>query len=464
MLNKRMGKLLVVMFVVLLAACTNENADPVYPAQPQSSDTQEVSANVVEEEIPSSLRLVEILPPTYGEIEPFYYSRAIVWLEHDFLAGFIDTEGNEVVPPSYYIARPFSEGLAVVAVYEQEYILWGFIDIYGNEIVPPMYTSMDSFAYGRARVSVGEWSVRQFGFLDTEGNEIIPPIYRSVGNFFESLAVANGVWGIASRGVIDIYGNEVLTLAPGEWTNIEPLSEGLFAVQANAMWGVIDMDANVIVSPRYSSIQPFSDGLARVENPDWSTSFIDTEGNEVIQLSKASYWAMPFSEGFARIGEGRLPEPILWGFIDTEGNEIVPPIYRAIRNFSEGFAAVAANRYGWGFIDTAGNEVVLPRYGRVMDFSEGLAAVSLTDGWPYYLWGFVDTEGNEVIPPTYDWVWPFSGGLAIVAREGLWGAIDAAGDVVIPLEFPASDLEYIGEGLFAFERGNLWGIAAVAQR
>ena len=97
----------------------------------------------------------------------------------------------------------------------------------------------------------------------------------------------------------------------------------------------------------------------------------------------------------------------------------------------------------------------------VQSFSEGFAAVGIDDG-SVVSWGFVDTAGNEVVPPIYDFAMSFSDGLAPVRLDGLWGFVDVTGTVVVPIDFPADNLKYLGEGLFRFSRDNMYGLAAIA--
>jgi len=115
----------------------------------------------------------------------------------------------------------------------------------------------------------------------------------------------------------------------------------------------------------------------------------------------------------------------------------------------------------WGFVDATGNEVIPPMFDFVQSFSEVFAAVGIDDG-SVVSWGFVYTAGNEVVPPIYDFAMSFSDGLAPVRLDGLWGFVDVTGTVVVPIDFPADNLKYLGEGLFRFSRDNMYGLAAIA--
>ena len=69
----------------------------------------------------------------------------------DGKTGFVDETGKEVIPLKYDFVKPFSEGLAVVAIHEPlpQGILfptkYGFVDKTGKEIVPPKYDYAESF-------------------------------------------------------------------------------------------------------------------------------------------------------------------------------------------------------------------------------------------------------------------------------------------------------------------------------
>lgn len=84
--------------------------------------------------------------PMPDGLEPqggFYNGRARVH-DEDFNYGYIDTEGNLVVPCRYNSADDFSEGLAVV---EQNWRK-GYIDVDGNEVTPLIYCNAMEFYNG----------------------------------------------------------------------------------------------------------------------------------------------------------------------------------------------------------------------------------------------------------------------------------------------------------------------------
>jgi hypothetical protein len=74
----------------------------------------------------------------------------------------------------------FYEGRARVGLNNK----WGFVDRNGNEVVPLKYDWVGNFYEGRARVKLNN----KCGFVDTEGNEVVPLKYAFVGYFQEGRA------------------------------------------------------------------------------------------------------------------------------------------------------------------------------------------------------------------------------------------------------------------------------------
>ena len=99
--------------------------------------------------------------------------------------GFIDRNGNEVIPCKYDYADWFSEKLILVELNDK----WGFIDKDGNEVVPCKYNpdkeTYINFEEGFARVISEDYKC---GFIDETGNEAIPCKYDEVTHFTEGLA------------------------------------------------------------------------------------------------------------------------------------------------------------------------------------------------------------------------------------------------------------------------------------
>lgn len=106
--------------------------------------------------------------------------------------GFIDKTGKIVIPPQFVEVESFSEGLAKVAVINNEgKQVWGFIDRTGKMVINPQFADVTNFKNGLAAVSY--WTTTKstltgsvyhhksnFGFIDKTGKEVIPPKFSEV--------------------------------------------------------------------------------------------------------------------------------------------------------------------------------------------------------------------------------------------------------------------------------------------
>ncbi len=168
------------------------------------------------------------------------------------LWGFVDRDGNAVIPHVFLEARPFSEGLAAV----RKETGWGFVDPEGEMIVPCAYDEVGDFKGGLASVTTGGF----VGFVDTNGVTAIEPRFMEIGPFSEGLAAAR---------------------------------------QSDGRYGFIDLEGRWVIQPRFEAVGPFSEGLAAAKEPGGRYGYIDSKGKWVIR--PAYYTANPFSDGRAMV-------------------------------------------------------------------------------------------------------------------------------------------------------------------
>jgi len=166
--------------------------------------------------------------------------------------GFIDKTGRLVIPAKYARAFDFHEGLASVSSDKKMY---GFIDRSGALIVPQRFEAAYAFRNGLAAVTQGE----KVGFIDKQGNWVIRPQFYSAGDFNASgRAFVTKVKGEGSF-LIDRTGRRaspkvgvIWKLAPGE-TDLE-----------KGRYQGVGPGGKLVISPGYSHVEGFQDGLARV--------------------------------------------------------------------------------------------------------------------------------------------------------------------------------------------------------
>ena len=71
-----------------------------------------------------------------------YFSEGLAAVKRGNLWGYVDTQGQQVVPPGYRGAFAFSQGRAAV----NRGGLWGYVDLTGREVIPLQYA--DAMVFG----------------------------------------------------------------------------------------------------------------------------------------------------------------------------------------------------------------------------------------------------------------------------------------------------------------------------
>jgi hypothetical protein len=307
----------------------------------------------------------------------------------------------EIAPSKYADVGIFSEGLAAVNASAGSDGRWGYIDEEGNEVIPLIHLSAEPFSDGLALVQTKD---RQWGFIDKTGNEIIPfRQYDGARSFSEGLAT---VYTVNNHGrtcaVIDTTGNVVVS--GGKYYDIEPFSEGLAVVVGfDRKLGVIDKTGNEVIPPvlAYHKIEPFSEGMAAVQDKDGKWGFIDSTGNEV---SRPRYDnALSFSEGLAAVYCHKEDSyDGYWGFVDRSGNEVIPLSFPGYiysgESFSDGTAAVGA-----ALENGSVKKIVIDRNGNQISSLEQYTGVgSFIDGMAVCTEGVIDKQGVLLVASDKD--------------------------------------------------------------
>ncbi|MEO0968917.1 MAG: WG repeat-containing protein [Cyanobacteria bacterium J06639_18] len=235
-------------------------------------------------------------------------------------------------------------------------------------------------------------------------------------------------------------------------------------------YGFINSEGKIVIEPKYSEIEDFSDGLALIkeknENGKELYGYIDRNGQEVI---KAQYkYAFSFSEGLASVSGVKDNEPPRKIFINTRGEtafELPSDVDKYNDSFKEGLLPVRINNR-WGYIDKTGKMVIEPKYDEAWSFSQGLARVGIKTGKTEFTgWiaepvveiiahGYIDKTGKFIIEPEYREAYHFSSeGLALVNKNGSWNdlqVIDKNNKVITKVSI-CGEKNYKGysEGLLA---------------
>lgn len=280
---------------------------------------------VTENQLDGSLETAWLILPRYAEAGDFSRSddgastlpRLAAVLDDDGLWGYIDTQGNEAIAPSFLEARRFGSGYAAVRADGDK---WGLIDTDGQTVVEPRFASLGN-AGDDGFVPARESADLRWGYIDL-----------------------SGTWAIERR-----------------FVRAKRFSGGLAAClleDAGGLWGYIRPDGTTAISAQFSAANPFYDGLAAAQDATtrlWG--FIDADGNwsvepQFLSIGEPVGGLYP-AHGSPALGYGPVSEAY-----DNE-SATFEKYYEAIT----GTMITGQGVFGCGYIDKNGTWVIAPKYG-----------------------------------------------------------------------------------------------------
>lgn len=409
-------------------------------------------------------------------------------IERDQKFGYIDTLGNEVIPPQYILAGDFVRDLAYVITDTTRVHEEGTRDYLGMEFPYSVDTLFVTYGFinknnkFEIKPTLSYYFVKNTRSLWTSIRDDDPLSAESIKRFFDD--------------------------------NIWFSKEGLALFQSkDGKFGYIDRKGDIAIEPIYSEAHYFSDGKAVVkqangkeeEDPlsalnglDNKFGCIDANGNTVIDFIYESLdnFLNDRSYGVLRSNKEREPGAayIIDGaenryLLDGKGNIISDPLPRiyVYCNFPKDGLAPVYPMFRGGILDTGSffidrngetvtpgrgkteSEIerilskphkltLFPEEGKFLDcsrFVNGYAPVSFDEN----KWTFVDTDlvvcGNENSDWYFEYAYPFSSGMAAVKLDGKYGYIDTEFNLVIPYQY--DEAGYF-EGPLAYVSRNKEGI------
>lgn len=390
------------------------------------------------------------------------YQNGLIQTVKDGRIGWMDRYGKRSIPNSYYDLENhpyyFSEGLAcVVKRYGNNY-KYGYIDTEGQEVIPFNYSHAEPFVNGYAKVKKEGVEL----YINKKGKEFNDlPTEKEVAKemtWQKDSLTDNGKprWYLVGKN-----GNVMLDSI--YYDQVMDFNEDRARVKKDNKWGFIDKSGNEIVAPTYAQAEDFSCGMACVTDAKTKKyGFVDAGGNLAVPCNYTTYTGdtKKFSDDMFRIRKNNK-----YGFINKLGEEVIAPSFDNAEEFSDGTAKVQKGGK-WGLVDKTGKLCVPCNYSEVQKFVEGLALVSndltieetdSTAGGTRTVFGFVDKDGHEVVPCAYDAAESFKGGYAKVKKGDKWGAVDTNGKEALP--FTYDELITDCDGLFLLKQGEKWGIA-----
>jgi hypothetical protein len=223
--------------------------------------------------------------------------------------GVVDSKGNVVVPnDKYRFVGRYNNGLAQAQSKKNK--KWGFIDREGNEVIPCTWHSVGIFNENLACVQNDN---RKCGYVDRNGKLVIPCTWDEGWPFHEKLAK---VQKDGKLGMIDPNG---VVIIPCVWKGMGQCSYGCINVMDDdGKCGYLDWKGDTVTPCQWKQAWAFCEGRAIVQDFNNLLGYINNNGKLVIpcRWKKASH----FSNGIARVSDSkRFFFFDKWVYIDREG-------------------------------------------------------------------------------------------------------------------------------------------------
>lgn len=251
----------------------------------------------------------------------------ILATDSDCQNGFIDTCGQWIVPPAFYYAEPFSEGVALVQTEDSlgyinpqgEYVLkytydelttavsfsegvaaveyktglWGYIDVHGERIINDYYADANSFSCGFARVSDGAG----YYFVDHHGNTLGDTRFSYASDFLYGYAIVGNE--SRQRGIVSTTGELVFPIEADSIINITPDHFCWIQSDDSTLYGLYNLStASFVCSDKYEMPFPFEEGFVWNEE-----GFIVKKNGLFGYLSKQGSLLLPCQYAFLGMSE-----------------------------------------------------------------------------------------------------------------------------------------------------------------
>jgi hypothetical protein len=292
-----------------------------------------------------------IVAPTLTEAL-FLPAEGRITIVRDGRSGFLDLEGNEVVPPTWEAAGWLSDGLAVFF----DDGAYGYVDANGNVVIEPRFARATAFSNGRAKVKVDEL----WGIIDRTGKLVHEAKYTQLGD------LANGAcWAVDENDKVTVLGPDG-QLGKRAFDEVKHAGDsGYWPVRVDDKWGYLAPDGK-LGKLELEDAWMFTDGLAPVQL-DGKQGFIREDGTIAIPCRYDDVWMFANDRAAAKRDGG-------WTFVDPTGAEHGAPDLVAPGQFNEGVARVRT-KSGYALQRTDGTRTELPAVAWVGKFSDGVAPV-----------------------------------------------------------------------------------------
>lgn len=225
----------------------------------------------------------EVIPAQYESAGPFRNGKALVQVGSN-LFRLIDPAGNTLVSYNYAFVGEPGDGL--LPFKQTQDGKFGFINEQGQVVIPPSFIGVESFKNGLAVVNAAEDYNARMGVIDTTGRYIIPASYNDIitlgeGMFAVGIPIYPDMTYAGSKYAIADSQGRILTQFV--YYGVSPYQQGLASAYDNTQTFFIDKTGKRVTSlPAMQGVGTlqFVDSIiqAQVDN---RRSYLDRSGKVI---------------------------------------------------------------------------------------------------------------------------------------------------------------------------------------
>ena len=380
--------------------------------------------NSKNEEIFTNYDKVEALE-NYDKTENLWYEKNILKVQKDGKWGLIDLDGKEIAPIIY-------DNITTLKGVENSLIVEkdgkkGLINDKGSKIIDTEYSEIQSFGenYKNGYITVN--SENKYGIIGFSGEKILDNNYEKIENIY-----GEKYFVIRENGkeqLIDKQGNKIITEGFDEIKQIA--NSGIVYTKQNK-YGLKDFEGNTKIEPTYDNLKEINKDIFSATK-DGKVGLIDQEQNEKLGFE---YKDIQYNEkaGIYIADDENYNSKILNSNFETKITGILSEI-----NTDEGYLKIKQDEnykyYNFKF-EEKNIQDILPKNKIYINKKNGK-------------YGFIDNKGNQVVECIYDDATELNKyGYAAVKKDGLWGAINSDGKVIIEPTYKLDEnlvIDFIGK-------------------
>lgn len=343
-----------------------------------------------------------------------WYEENVLKVEQNGKYGLINLDGNEIIAPIYEQIYTL-KGVKNSFIIKQDGV-YGLVNSTGRIVVPTKYkeiTSVDDEDYTKGYITIDEND--KYGLISSSGETVLESKYEKIHNIVSDdyfvidedgkqyvinksgeklpLDGYDQITQITTSGIIFVKDNKYGEFAFDGTTKIKPIYESLkeinkdvFKAQLNDKFGLIDLEENIKLPYEYIDIYYNKDANIYIaENSDFTSSIVNSN-YEIKVVGIIS--ELNKENKYMKIKLDNEYKYYNFKFEEKQAKDIL----------TSNTLYVSKKNDKYGFVNEKNEVVVDYIYDDATEQnSYGYAAIK-KDG----LWGAIDSKGNIVIEPKYN--------------------------------------------------------------